>query len=232
MSRCLKCGGSGFKIKYDPETKEDTAYPCNCRLDREKKDTIRTKLVRACIPPKYWEYDLDNYSNCFVGNSVIQDANSFNINKLKGIIDDPTYFIENYDVLWIWGTTPNAGHTSLAVILATSLLEHKYKVRFLRMQDLIASFTDFEEKKDFFKYLEGFDFYLIDDAFDSNRCIASGDYTRIQLFNWLSTAVSNNKKFICTSKVDIPKIDKQFEQSKNVLLKSYISMEFQGVIKK
>jgi len=230
MSRCSKCKGSGFEIRYDPETKEDTAYPCECRLEREKRDSIRTKLVKACIPPKYWEYDIENYSTCFT--SAMQKANEVSIDKLKGMISNPAEFIENYDVLWIWGEHPNAGHTSLAIILATELLKHKYKVRYLRMQELISAFTDFDKRKEFFSYLDGFDSYLIDDAFDSTRCIASGDYSRIHLFNWLSTALSNKKHFICTSKVDIPQIDKLYEQSKNVLLKSYLSLNFQGTIKK
>ena len=102
----------------------------------------------------------------------------------------------------------------------------------MRMQDLVSAFTDFESKKDFFTYLEKFDVYLLDDAFDANRCIVPGDYTNIHLFNWMSAAMSNKKHFICTSKVDIVQISDKFEQSKHLLLKSRLSLEFHGTLKR
>lgn len=232
MSRCSKCNGSTWIIRFNPETKEDTAYPCDCRLERDKQNNMRSKLIKAGIPPEYWEYTLDNYITLPLGNSVLATIKDTSINKLREYMETPKKFIDNFSVLWIWGRNPNAGHTSLAVILAVELLKKGNKVRFIKMQDLISAFTDFENKKDYFKQLESFDVYLIDDAFDTARCTASGEYSRIHLYNWLSTAISYGKCFICTSKIEISQIDKQFEQSKNVLLKSRVSLEFQGMIKK
>jgi len=232
MSRCSICGGSTWIIRFNPETKEDTAYPCECRLERDKRDSIRSKLVKAEIPPKYWEYTLDNYLTLPIGGSIVTNANTVSIRKLQSFINTPKDFLDDINVLWIWGRNPNAGHTSLAVIFAVELLKKGSKVRFIKMQDLISAFTDFDDKKDFFRQLDSFDVYLIDDAFDTSRCTAAGEYSRIHLYNWISSAISYDKHFICTSKVDIPQIDKQFEQSKNVLLKSRISLEFQGTVKK
>ena len=234
MSRCQLCNGKGFTIRFNPETKEDTAYPCECWLKRNEDTHRKTMLIKACIPPKYWEYSLETYLMLPWGESVVTSANAPNIRKLRKLIEDKNErlaFLKEFNVLWIWGRCPNAGHTSLAVILAIELLKHKHKVRFIRMQDLIAAFTDFDNKKEFFKNLENFDIYLLDDAFDENRCIVSGDYTNINVYNWLSVAISNKKHFICTSKIDIPQIGEKFEQSKHVLLKARVSLEIQGTLR-
>jgi len=232
MSRCLVCHGSGWAIRYNEKNKQDESEPCECRRERDERDAFRTKLVKACIPPEYWEYTLENYLTLPLGDSIVNKANALSVYELRKYMTDPLLFLNSYNVLWIWGRKPNAGHTSLAVIFAVELLKNKYKVRFMRMQDLVSAFTDFESKKDFFTYLEKFDVYLLDDAFDANRCIVPGDYTNIHLFNWMSAAMSNKKHFICTSKVDIVQISDKFEQSKHLLLKSRLSLEFHGTLKR
>jgi DNA replication protein DnaC len=236
MSHCELCHGKGFTIRFNSETKEDTAYPCECWLKRDEESYRKNMLVKAHIPQKYWDYSLENYQSCPLENSDIKEANRPSVEKMDEFIKDPKKFLSNYSVLWIWGKQPNAGHTALAIMLARELLnlKNRRRVRFIRMQELLSEFTNFEEKKEFFKNFEKFDIYLLDDAFDTTRCIASGEYTRIHLYNWLNSVISNKKYLICTSKIPITQIDVQFEQSKNLLLKPGVpcSLEFQGTIQR
>jgi len=231
MKACALCKGTGFTIKLDPATKEETAYPCDCFMDRAKKDYLERKLISSYIPIKYRDYTIESYlSMKFDG--TLAEAHEPQIAELKKILNNTKEFTDKYDALWIWGRAANAGHTSLAVALCKKFLENGYKVRYIRMQDLLDAFTNFKEKSDYFHSLEQYNVYFIDDAFDTTRCIVTGDYTNIHLYNWISSALSDKKYFICTSKVPVSRIDKVFEQSKNLFLRSCLSLEFQGSFSK
>ena len=232
MKKCAECNGSGFIIKYNETTKEDEAVPCVCRLEREERDLIRTKLISAGVETKYWEYTFDNYLSLI--DKKAKSDNQVSIDTFRVLIEDPIKFMKSldYGVLWIWGRSPTAGHTSLATMLATEILKKNYSARFLTMQNLLAAFTTFDTKVEFFKDLSLASFYILDNAFDSNRCSAKGEYTIIHLYNWLNDVLSSGKKIICASKIPIREIDIQFQQSKSLLLSYGYEIEFKGEIVK
>jgi len=235
MKRCDKCYGSGFVIKLNEATGEEEGVPCDCRLDREEQDIMRKKLISADIEPKFWDYTFENYLSVIATQPVsIRNSNKKNVETFKTILDNPDLFIKNkdYGVLWIWGTDDHAGHTSLAVILATEILKKNHSVRFLKMQSLLAAFTNFDTKVEFFKDLNTAQVFILDNAFDPNRCTVKGEYTIIHLYNWLSDIMSADKKIICTSKIPMEQIDKQFQQSKNLMIQYGYELEFKGSIPK
>lgn len=230
MSRCLVCGGSGFLIKPDETTGEMKGYPCECRKERDEKNLLQSRLISADIPVVHWKYTLDNYLSLPLGSSEIKEANKGSVDTLRSYLGDPSLFLDNYSVLWIWGRKANAGHTTLAVILATELLKRNKKVKFLGIQNFLNTFTDFEGRKEYYASLEKYEVFILDNIFSPGRCIAKGEYTTIHLFNWLNDTLSAGKHLICTSKIPLVEVDKTFEQSKNLLLKNSKSLHFQGEV--
>ena len=233
MKRCSICNGAGFVIKKNEETGEEEGMPCECRKDRDEANFIRMKLVSADIPPVFWEYTFDNYLSLIATQAAPTKAsNKKSLETFKALIEDPDKLIKNknFNVLWIWGNEKNAGHTSLAVILATEILKKNYSVRFITMHNILAAFTSFDTKVEFFKDFNTSNIFIIDNAFDPGRCTIKGEYSIVHLYNWLNDALSNNKKIICTSKVPVSQIDHQFQQSKDLVSKHAYELEFKGAI--
>ena len=229
-TKCEKCKGSGFVIKKNPETQEETGYPCACRLDRDERDLLHRRLVSADIPPEFWEYTFENYLSLPI-SSILRTDNKPRLEIFKGFLDNPNTFLDRYKVLWIWGRDTSACHTSLAVIFATELLRKNHRIKFLSMQRFLDAFTNFDEKSEYFKALSSANGYILDDAFDTNRIVAKGEYTIIHLYNWLKDELTKGKYFICTSKIDVPEIDIKFAQSRNLLLKYSVSIEIKGTVR-
>lgn len=240
--KCSICNGSSFIIKrVHPDTGEelvdvddpigvDTAFPCVCRLERDERDSLKNKLIGASIPLSYWDFTYDGYlkmSMIKVDQSVYQ-KNIKNLDLYKDYLVNPRVFLDSYKVLWIYGNDSNSGHTVLAVLFVKELLKLRYKVKFIKMNDLLNIFTDFEKKQSKLDELNSVDIYLLDDAFDITKCIASGEYTKIHMFNWLDSVLSNGKHLICTSNVSIQGINTIFSHCKNILLRSAIQLELLG----
>jgi hypothetical protein len=158
--------------------------------------------------------------------------NSLSIETLQEYLDDPDKFLSSYNVLWIWGTGTSAGHTTLAVLLATELLKKGHTVKFIDMQRLLDAFTEFDKKTEYFDSIKDFDVYLLDDIFTPKRNFVRGEYTLAHLYSWLKKLLVDDKHFICTSKVALPDVDIVYDQSKDLLRKYSISLEFRGSLLK
>lgn len=237
------CNGTGFKPVID-ETGNQSFIPCDCRKQRDIKVILRQKLIEACIPPRLWGYNLDNYLSLpFKPDD--KTFNAPNISILKSFIDNPSSFIgnnldfdpeepmdinSNKQILWIWGRDPNACHTTLAVILGTSLVNKGYKVRFISMQSLLDIFTNFESKEEETKKLHNQDVIIIDDAFDMSRCVTMNNYKQGTMFSFINEYLNQNKHLICTSCMCITDMDQSFTQIKTLLLRSKIELELRGDI--
>lgn len=234
MKRCAICNGAGFIIKLNETTGEEEGVPCECRLEREEKDVLRMRLIASDIEPRFWEYTFDNYLSLIGSKIKLKHDNSKSIEIFQSLLQDPDKFMKSkdYNVLWIWGTEDYAGHTSLAVIFATELLKRNHTVRFLKSQSLLGAFTNFDTKVEFFNDLNTAQVFVLDNAFDPNRCTIKGEYTIIHLYNWLNDMICADKKIICTSKIPISQIDKQFQQSKNLIMNTGYELEFKGSIPK
>ena len=226
---CEKCKNTTFiSEEKDGET---IAVPCECRKEKEEKINLDTKLIGARIPRIFWGYTLEEYitmSKEFLPLDV-QSYNSSSLVALKRYIDRPELIIEKgIQSIWIWGLEDNSCHTTLAIILGTAFIKAGASVRFITMQDLLNAFTDFGEKNLFFQEFDNHKVYIIDDAFDVTRCIARGDYTKINIYNWLSNAVNNGKIFICTSNVSLENVHKDYLQSKIILSRNAHLLEIKG----
>ena len=242
--RCKICNGESFIIKHiHPDTGEelvdkddptgvDTAFPCTCRLEKDERDILKSKLIGASVPISYWDFTYDGYlkKSMLALDHNIYQKNIKNLDLYKDYLANPKLFLDSYRVLWIHGDDDNSGHTVLAVLLIKELLKLKYKVRFIKMNDLLNIFTDFERKQNKLEELNSVDIYLLDDAFDVTKCIASGEYTKIHMFNWLDSVLSSGKHLVCTSNVPIQDINTTFGHCKNILLRSSTQLKLSGCL--
>ena len=224
--KCVKCNGTGFISKRN-EFEEDIAHPCECRKEKDATILLETRLIDASIPRRYWGYTLDNYL-ALPFSPDVKLANKQSIEKLSHYINNPKSIDTEWQVIWLWGKEDNACHSTLAVILATELLKLNYKVKFINIQDLLNSFTDFKDKSVYFKELEDYNVYILDDIFDVTRSHVTGDYTKINFYNWINAAFNNDKKFICTSNIPLMQADPIYSQIKTILTRNYTQFEIQG----
>lgn len=235
------CNGSGFKVETDDKGYQ-SFVPCDCRKQRDVKVLLRQKLVEACIPPRLWGYTFDNYLS-LPFKPEDKEYNKPYVNILQGFIENPKSFIgktvdpithtvtlTSKQVLWLWGRDSNSCHTSLAVILGTSLINANYKVRFIDMQSLLDLFTNFDTKEEETKRLMSVDVLIIDDAFDTTRCVTMTNYKQGTMFSFLNNFLNQNKHLICTSNLPIIDMDQSFLQIKTILLRSKIELELRGDI--
>lgn len=222
---CKKCG------KILASSLEIVASSCQCRLEREEKIKHTRKLESAHIPKEYWDRTIDGYYLLDIPLARIE-KNKSKLDLLQEFITNPELFLNKYRILWIWGQDRNAGHTSLAVAVAKKLLDITKKVRFIDMQDLINMFTNFEQKDEFFADLNSNNVFVLDNAFDTQKCYISKDYIQIQLYNWLNTCLHENKYFICTSNISIYNINEKYSQCKDILVRpnTFISLNITGSV--
>lgn len=226
-----KCDGSGF-IETIDENGEEVVKLCSCKKDFLSEEGVQRKLVQARVPIEFHKYTIEDYNNVTIGFSP--DAKAFNkksLDIINKIITEPSYFLNNFKVLWIWGKEPNSCHTSLAVILSKALLLHGSSVRFSSFQELIKSFTDFDNK-DVLKDYKNHDVYIIDDCCDITKSFLStkSDFVKVNLLEFFSSNLMNGKKFICTSNVDIDSIDAKFNDLKYLLQRYVYEMQLKGNI--
>ena len=171
--KCNICNGSGFIETVDKETGEDVVKLCICKKDFISDEGLQRKQIQARIPVEFHKYTIEDYN--IVTKDFSPDAKTFNkpnLDIINKIISDPSYFFNNFKVLWIWGTEPNSCHTSLAAIISKALLLHGSTVRFSSFTELIKSFTDFDNK-DVLKDYKNHDVYIIDDCCDVTKSFLS-----------------------------------------------------------
>ncbi len=225
------CFGTGF-IPIISETGEQEFKPCVCRTERIQRESIKKKRIEARVPVKYWDYSFDNYKKLFkmvaskLTPTVLKQTKEY-IDKLESYIEDPKKFLDGPQVLWIWGTDENACHTTLATILGESLLKQGSKVLFVEFYKLMEAFTNFNTRSEYFKELQGYSIYIIDDAFDVTRANCT-NYKQAQLFGLLNDWLNENCKLICTSNVSVSNIDPLFSQLKIILNRSVEEFQIQG----
>jgi len=227
------CTGSGFNFEENSITHEMEAVPCRCRLDRDEQlddERYKRKLLEAGISPVFWNLTLNSYRALVIGSPGAMQVKNTIIKTIEEFIDEPDKFINNYNTLWLWSALGNSGCTSLAIIFAMELIKKNYRVKFITMQNLLNAFVEFDNKKIYFKDLEFAQIYILDNAFVSGRCHVKGEYTGVQLYNWLNEGLIKDKRFICTSRVELVKADKIYEHSAGVLRKRALSLEIQGTL--
>lgn len=224
-----KCDGTGFILSTDERGLEEY-IPCQCRLDKQKKDSLKRKLIEAKVPIKYWDYTIQNYMEVPFSREV-KEANKHNLTTFQTYLSDIEVFLKSPQVLWIWGREANSCHTTLSIILGTELLKEDKKVVFLEFNKLLELFVDFDHKNDLLKDLHNHDIFIIDDAFDISRCvITKSNYRQGHLFTFINDILNANKHIICTSNVEIINMDPTFDQIKILLLRSAKMLEFRGCL--
>jgi chromosomal replication initiation ATPase DnaA len=222
------CNGSGFILKKD-ENNEIRAEPCKCRAELDEAHKLSVQFETANIPKVYWKYTFEDY--CAIPFSAdIKKRNSEGITVFKQLLENPKQFTDTYTTLWIHGPDANSGHTTLAVLFCKELIKLGNKVHYTTMQSLLDSFTEFENKSEYFSDLDSCDVVLLDDAFDVTRSVAKGEYTRIQLFNWVQKWCSNNKKLVCTSNISPRQVSMPYLQSALILQRSICNVILYGDI--
>ena len=227
------CTGNGFTFGENPATHEMEAIPCKCRLERDEQlddERYKRKLLEAGISPVFWDLTLDGYKALAIGSTTTRQANHAIVKIIEEFIVDPDKFITNYTTFWLWSAMGNSGCTSLAIIFAMELIKKNYKVKFITMQNLLNAFVEFDNKKIYFKELDYAQIYFLDNTFVSGRCHLKGEYTGVQLYNWLNEGLVKDKRFICTSRTELSKVDKIYEHSVGVLKKCVLSLEIQGTL--
>jgi chromosomal replication initiation ATPase DnaA len=225
------CNGTGF-IPIISESGEQEFKPCKCRIERSQKESLKKKRIDARIPVRYWDYSFDNYKRLAKMlepklTPAILTQNQENIKILEDYINNPHKLLESSQVLWIWGSDDNACHTTLATILAESLLKINTKVLFLEFYRLMEMFTNFTTKSEYFQQLQGYQVYVIDDAFDITRANATS-YKQAQLFGFLNDLLNENVHLICTSNISAKSIDPIFSQLKIIINRSIEEVRLQG----
>ena len=228
---CSICNDTTFtSSEKDGET---IAIACVCRKERLVKAGLEKKLIESHVPRKFWGCTIEDYfriSKKFLSLED-QNANKNNIEIIRSYIERPDIIIERkLQVIWIWGTDLhcNSCHTTLAVLLGIACMKINVSVRFISMQNLLNALINFEEKEVFFKEFNKYKVFIIDDAFDGSRCIASGNYTQIHLFNWFNDAMNARKILICTSNTPLKNVDAIYEQSKIILSRDAQELEIVG----
>ena len=223
------CRNTGFIIIRD-EKDQEVSTMCVCRLKKEEILSFDQKLIGASIPKDYRSYTFETYDKLLLSkfSPEIQQYNQPAIEKLKSFIKNPNDFIDNYNILWIWGADDNSGHTSLAIILGVEFIKQGGRVKFISCHDLFNAFTKFDEKQDFFKDLDSYQIYIIDDALDPERSYMNGSYTKINFFTWINDSLNNNKKFICTCNTPLIKVSDIYSQIRSIMLRKSLSIELQG----
>lgn len=231
--KCDKCDNAGFTFSENPDTKEMEGIPCECRriYDQKKiEGALHSKFNAAGISSSFWGYTFDGFFSCRIGGTEVQKTNKVKVEELKKYSSNPGDFFSKHSTLWIWGNEGNSGCTTLSICFAMELIKKNYTVRFVTMQKLLNAFTDFDNKKNFFKEIERADVYVIDSTFVKDRCSIRGEYTSVQLYDWLNNALLDGKKFICTSRVPLDRVDKEYTGSASIFKKSLVTVEIQGTL--
>lgn len=222
------CDGSGYlEVEEDGEP---VVKFCKCRKEKLNVDSLNNKLIEAHIPKRYWEYSLDSYSSLSFKPEVLEN-NKDSLDVFKRIMDDPLLFTNNYQLLWLWGSDENSGHTSLAIMFAKELLKIGHTARFITMHDLIKMLSDFDSKEALSSLKEP-SVLIIDDACDVSRCYISvkGDFAKVALFDFIANAFNDGKYLICTSNVDIINIPDMYRELIAIFLRHKLSLEFKGTL--
>jgi len=232
MKNCELCKNKRYIIEYDDVSGEEVYVPCKCKINTDLYKIRENKLSKANIPKMYWDYTMESYMQLpILKNEQIYKYNKRYIDIVCAFIENPKKFIDNFQIVWIWGIDPNAGHTTIASILLYRLIDYGLKGIFIKMQDLLEMFTNFENKTSVLTQLDTFSVYLIDDAFDNSRSSYGKEYIQVSLFNWLDKILSGGKYIICTSNVSIDRIDTNYQQCKIILNRAKsVSLNFKGSI--
>jgi hypothetical protein len=227
--KCSICQDFGFTKSV--EDGEEIWSMCECKKKKETEEVESRKLVEAYIPKEYWEYTMEDYLKIPLMKQV-REFNAPSIEIIKSCVNSPGYFIDNYKILWIWGPDINSCHTTLSVIIGKSLISQGKKIRFIKMQSLIDMFMKDFENKESTANLMKYDVIILDDALDVSRCFISEktNYTKILIFNFLTSFINEGKKFICTSNTDISGIDNRFNEIRTILLRYAFPIEIRGDI--
>lgn len=228
MYKCQNCKDLGFVTKKN-KWREEVAHVCNCRKQKDIEMILETKLIEANINKRFSRFTFEDYCNLPFSDNI-KKFNNPQVNKLQEFVTEPGKILEAEQVLWLWGRDPNAGHTTLAVILAVALIKSGYRVKFFKMQDLVDAFFEFDKKAAYFADLKKFDVYILDDAFVADRSAIRGQYTKAHLFNFIDNSLTEDKHFIMTSDKLVESVGSDFNEIKMVLKRSLLELEFRGSI--
>jgi len=229
--RCPICNGTGLIIEIGEGG--EVARPCECSVRKYQENKLQQLYDNAHLPKgKIREATFEDYLKLPFPPSVIQE-NSSSISTYKKYHDDISLLFQGPHIIWIYGSEPNACHTTLAVILGKTALQKNYKVFFLSMQDLINIFFNFESLYSRVEKILQNDLIIVDDAFDLSRCSINQKTSKFilsHIFSFFNELISNDKRIICTSNVPIHTIDSIFDEVKILLLRSSLQIELKGSI--
>lgn len=238
---CPDCRGTGMRYVDDLKAVDYTyvdeegklIYPqlaemCDCIKPRELKKAKKAKLKEANFPESIVDpivegtYSYETYFT-YLKRFSMKLVNEGK-NEYEEFLNNPNSML-NEKFIWLWGVDDNIGHTSLALLLGMKLVELKVKVKFIKMNDLLQVFHDFENKAETLANISRASVIILDDAFDTSRCFVGKGFTQISLFNWMDTMVANKKLFICTSNIAINSIANEYRECKCILLRQNKEIE-------
>ena len=227
MIKCIECGDLGFiTVKIDGE---EISKVCKCRRQWDEGFFLKKHVSDAGIQHQFLNYKIEDYLQVPF-KKEIKLYNEVQTSILEGFIKNPEEFINNYQILWIWGEDPNAGHTTLANMLGISLIKAKYRIKFIKMQHLVNEFYNLDKRDSYVTGLMKFDVYIIDDAFVPGRVKISGEYTKTHLFNFIDDGLSCGKHFIMTSDRLVNDLSTDLGEIKIIMQRSLLELELRGSI--
>jgi chromosomal replication initiation ATPase DnaA len=225
MKHCpLKiCDGTGFIPK---EVNGETILKlCDCKKQSIMESSLSSKLDSAHMPIEYRKYTFEDFLEMSSYN-MHADSNQNNVSIIEKLISDTNYFMDNIKILWIYGLFKNVGCTTIATLIARSLIQNNYKVRFIRMESLLSLFSKFDSSV---KDLDNYDIFVIDGVFESTFISPNENKCRMGVSDFFNTAIDNNKRFIFTADKDLKNCEEAwFEFLKFVFIRYAKSLELKG----
>lgn len=183
---------------------------------------IERKLKEAGISSTKWEYTFSTYK----GTDPLN-----NIPKLKKFCDK---FEEAKGVhLYLWSRKNSTQKSTLASIIAMSLVAKGYKVRFILMSTLVYNLQQENFKpecKEFIEDVEDADFLVIDDSFDKTKVtMYKSGYQISFIDNFLRKRLDVDTRNTCfTSNYPISELKETYGQHIHALIERHVKkpMEF------
>ena len=161
------------------------------------------KLKKSGIPREYYKYSFDN----------VIGFEGWVIEKCKQYVDT---FQDNEDTSLYFVGERNSGKTALSCIIGMELLKKGFDVSFAEFQYLQdcfitnQGFSKNEEIEAYIKKLKKADVIIIDDCYDPEKSVRWKNSNHLIIAEWnyfIRSHISNDKKFIKTSNIQIQNVE-------------------------
>jgi hypothetical protein len=236
---CPICNGSKMIVEDRDGTK--FMVPCQCFLQELHDSEYRRNVEKSRIPQEFLSRDWEAYKELALRelkpankepDNVLFYKNKAAFNVIEHYINNPDQFMKtDKNVFWIYGKSPNTGHTTIACLLGKACMQAGKKVRFITMSELrglLLSVSREESYEDFFQKVRYFDVYILDDFLDTKKVVFATDYLKAALLDFVQVILSENKKIIGTGELSVFDFQSGNEPVQNVLIRSYAEVNIEG----